>query len=130
MNRFALTKISQVKGQIQFCKLIIDGVCQFDEFCLEIEKDGNLSKQLSTIFSRMDQVAGMKLLPKEKFRDITPKKRNVKEFEIKTKDLRVYLIKEEGHIVILGGKKSTQSEDIKHFRSIKDRYLQSKKLLP
>jgi putative component of toxin-antitoxin plasmid stabilization module len=69
----------------------------------------------------------MNRLPKEKFRDITPQKQQVKEFEIKKGDLRVYLIKEQGHIVILGGKKGSQNEDVKQFRSIKQRYLESKK---
>jgi putative component of toxin-antitoxin plasmid stabilization module len=69
----------------------------------------------------------MNRLPKEKFRDITPQKQQVKEFEIKKGDLRVYLIKEQGHIVILGGKKGLQNEDVKQFRSIKQRYLESKK---
>jgi putative component of toxin-antitoxin plasmid stabilization module len=74
----------------------------------------------------MNQVADLKRLPKDKFRDITPKKETIKEFEIKKGDLRVYLIKEEGHIVILGGKKGTQDEDIREFQSVKRRYLQSK----
>jgi putative component of toxin-antitoxin plasmid stabilization module len=51
----------------------------------------------------------------------------VKEFEIKRGDLRVYLIKEDAHIVIVSGKKSRQQEDIRQFRSIKKRYLDSKK---
>jgi putative component of toxin-antitoxin plasmid stabilization module len=126
MSKFALEDIPEVKGQIKFKKLIIDGVCQYDEFCAQIEKDGNLKKQLIGIFSNMNQVAQMKRLPREKFRDITPQKEQIKEFEIKKGDLRVYVIKEQGHIVVLGGKKSTQVEDIKQFRSIKSRYLNSK----
>ena len=127
MNKFALVKLSQVKGRIPFAMLEIDGVCQFKEFCRQVEQDGNLKKQLTTAMSRMDQVANMQLLPANKFRDITPTKDAVKEFEIKTPDLRIYLIKELGHIIILGGKKNTQADDIKKFRSIKQRYLQSKK---
>lgn len=127
MNKFALRKISQIKGQISFCMLEIDGACQFEEFGAQIEKDGNLGKQLVTALARMNQVANLQRLPVQKFRDITPRKETVKEFEIKTSDLRIYLIKEEGHIIILSGKKNTQSEDIKKFRAIKQRYLQSKK---
>src|SRR5688572_18894467 len=101
MSTFTLANMNQVSGRIRFCKLIVDGSCQFDEFCAEIERDGNLKKQLMGVFSRMSQVADLKLLPVEKFRDITPVKETVKEFEIKKGDLRVYLIKEEGHIVII-----------------------------
>ncbi|MEJ0055764.1 MAG: helix-turn-helix transcriptional regulator [Bacteroidota bacterium] len=80
------------------------------------------------IISIIDQVANLKRLPREKFRDITAAKQAVKEFEIKKNDLRVYAIKEDGHIIVLGGRKSDQDEDIKRFRSIKQRYLDSKKI--
>jgi putative component of toxin-antitoxin plasmid stabilization module len=126
MNKFALRSLSAIKGKIPFSMLEIDGNCQFEEFYAQIEHDGNLKKQLATVMSRLDQVANLQRLPQQKFRDITPKKDTVKEFEIKTSDLRIYLIKEDGHIIILGGKKSTQADDIKKFRSIKQRYLQSK----
>lgn len=75
----------------------------------------------------MNQVANLQRLPKEKFRDITLERDLVKEFEIKKGDLRVYVIKEDGHIVVFGGKKSTQAKDINLFRSIKKQYLESKK---
>lgn len=128
MSNFTLANMDHVSGRIRFCKLIINGSCQFDEFCAEIERDGNLEKQLAGLFSRISQVADLKRLSVQKFRDITPAKETVKEFEIKTGDLRIYLIKEDGHIVIIGGKKSTQQEDIRQFRSIKKRYLDSKKV--
>lgn len=127
MNKFALRELPLIKGKIPFSVLEVDGSCQFLDFCAEIEQDGNLKKQLATVMARMDQIANMQLLPVQKFRDITPKRETVKEFEIKTPDLRIYLIKEAAHIVILGGKKNTQGGDIKKFRSIKQRYLQSKK---
>lgn len=127
MSKFALEDMPEVKGQIKFKKLIVDGVCQYDEFCKQIEEEGNLKKQLIGVMSNMNQVAQMKRLPRQKFRDITPKKELIKEFEIKKGDIRVYIIKEQGHIVVLGGKKSAQDEDIKQFRSIKNRYLNSKK---
>lgn len=119
--------MEEVKGPIRFKKLIIDGLCQYDEFCNQIEREGNLKKHLIGIINNMNQVANLRRLPKEKFRDITPYRQAVKEFEIKKGDIRVYVIKEDGHIVILGGKKSTQDEDYKQFRSIKERYLETKK---
>ena len=127
MSKFALASMPEVKGPIKFKKLIIDGACQYDEFCDQIMQEGNLKKQLIGITNNMNQVANLRRLPKEKFRDITPSRQAVKEFEIKKGDLRVYVIKEDEHIVILGGKKSTQDEDYRKFRSIKERYLESKK---
>lgn len=126
MNRFALVGIQEVKGRIPFKKLVIDGVCQYDEFCKQLRIEGNLDKQLIGILNNMNQVSNLNRLPKNKFRDITPKKETVKEYEFKKGDLRFYVIKEDGHIVIIGGKKSTQKEDLNQFRSIKKRYLESK----
>ena len=108
-------------------KLIIDGVCENDEFCDQIRREGNLGRQLIGIINNMSQVANMKRLPQEKFKDITARNDTIKEFELKKGDLRIYLIKEEGHILILGGKKSSQHGDIKHFRSVNRRYIESKK---
>lgn len=127
MNRFALGDVEGISGQIRFKKLFIDGVCQYDEFCEQIKKDGNLKKQLVGVMNNMNQVAQMRRLPKEKFRDITPAREAVKEFEIKKGDIRIYVIKDDGHIVVLAGKKGSQDEDIKLFRSIKKRYMDSKK---
>lgn len=127
MNKFALRRLSQIRGRVPVFMLETDGICQFEEFCAQIEADGNLKKQLVTVLARMDQVANMQRLPAEKFKDITPAKEYVREFEIKTRDLRVYMIKEENHIVVLGGKKNTQANDIRKFRSVKRRYLQQTK---
>jgi putative component of toxin-antitoxin plasmid stabilization module len=126
MNKFALRKIPEIKGRIPFTMLEVDEACPFEAFCFEIENDGNLKKQLITAFGRMNQVSNLQRLPEQKFRDITPRKEVVKEFEIKTPDLRIYLIKEEGHIIVFAGKKSSQREDLRQFRSIKRRYLENK----
>ncbi len=127
MHRFVLGDLPEVRGTISFKKLIIDGVCPYDEFCDQIRREGNLAKQLIGIINNMNQVANLKRLPREKFRDITPRNDAIKEFELKKGDLRIYLIKEEVHILILGGKKSSQHRDIKHFRFLKKRYIESKK---
>lgn len=126
MSKFVLKEYNNVLGRIKFFKLIEDKVCYWDEFCREIQKDANLEYQLITVISRMNDIANLRMLPKEKFRDITPGKQTIREYEIKTKDLRVYLIKDEsGNVVLMGGKKNSQPEDIKRFRGIKKAYLSS-----
>ncbi|RKR84838.1 hypothetical protein BDD43_5091 [Mucilaginibacter gracilis] len=126
MSKFALKEYNNVTGKIKFFKLIEDTVCYWDDFCREIQKEANFEDQLITIISRMNDVANLRRLPKEKFRDITPDKEVIKEYEIKTKDLRVYLIKDDvGNIVLIGGKKSSQVSDIKSFRALKRSYFNS-----
>jgi hypothetical protein len=74
----------------------------------------------------MDLVANLQSVPKDKFRDITPKKEAVKEFEFKYQDLRAYAIKiPNGKLVLLGGFKNNQADDITAFRALKRRYLDS-----
>jgi putative component of toxin-antitoxin plasmid stabilization module len=126
MSKFALVKIEAVFGRISFFKLMIDGKYLFDQFEFMINREGNMEKHLLSTYVIMTRVANGELLPHTKFKDITPKGEKIKEFEIKKGDLRIYLIKEEGHVIILGGKKNSQKEDIRKFRSIKKRYLESK----
>ena len=49
------------------------------------------------------------------------KKELIKEYEIKTRHLRVYMFHEDktGRIIVCGGKKTSQQKDIKRFRRIK-----------
>jgi len=77
----------------------------------------------------MQQVSELQLLPKNKFRELKGSKDNIKEYEIKTRNLRVYLFHEEhtGRIIVCGGKKTSQEKDIKHFRNIKKQYFQNLK---
>lgn len=77
-----------------------------------------------TVQTRMLEISDLKSLPEKKFKDITPYNEKVKEYEIKTNNLRVYLIKDvKGKLIIIGGKKTTQKKDIKKFRNLKKEYL-------
>lgn len=125
MSKFALNKIEVIKGKQSFFDLEVNGVGQFDSFSNNVEKQ--YKSELITLISRMDLVANLNRLPKEKFRDITPKKQGVKEYEFKTKHLRLYAIHIEktGKVIVLGGHKNTQKADIKSFRSLKSQFINS-----
>ena len=125
MPRFLLKKIDLIEGKQAFFKLYKDEKCEFDEFCNEIEQEGRYLSELKTAFAYLEMVANLKMLPKEKMRDLTPKNELVKEYEIKTKHLRIYFIhqKQKGKIIILGGFKNMQPKDIERFRVIKKQYL-------
>jgi hypothetical protein len=130
MHTFALKKIEQVKGKIYFYKLEVDGHCEFDEFCEQLESKKEGSK-LRTIYAIMDSASNIAptRLPGTKYKELSgrPPGDDVKEYEIKKKPYRVYLFKDdEGNIIVFGGSKSNQKKDIKRFRSIKNEYLLSK----
>ncbi|MEO6902447.1 MAG: hypothetical protein ABI315_04745 [Bacteroidia bacterium] len=128
MYNFELNKIEEIDGKLKFFKLSINGKCEFDIYCKNCENDGALKSELRTIQSRMQMLADLKTMPVEKHRDITPKNDSIKEYEIKTKHLRVYLFhdKQNGRVVVSGGKKTSQTKDITHFRNIKKAYFNNK----
>lgn len=125
MFKFALEKIKAIKGKQTFYDLKVNGVGQFETFSNEIEEQ--YKSELVTLNARMDLVANLNRLPKEKFRDITPKKETVKEYEFKTKHLRLYAIhiEKKGKVIVLCGFKNTQKTDIPSFRSLKSQFLKS-----
>ena len=127
MPIFALKKIEAIVGKQKFFEIIIDSESQYKSFCDAIKNNSQYVSELRTILTNMDLVANLQSLPKTKFKDITPAKENVKEYEFKSKNLRVYAfhIKQTGKIVAYWGFKNSQKRDIVKFRSIKKQYLQS-----
>lgn len=127
MPNFALIKIDAISGKQVFEKLVVDKICLFDEFENSISSSNKYKNELSSIYNYMEQLANGASLPNTKFKDITPDKEKVKEYEFRSKNLRVYAIKKDnGKIVILGGKKSYQLKDLRKFRSLKKQYLEQK----
>ena len=68
MYTFALKEIEEIKGRLKIYKLLVDGECSFDKFEKEIEKEGNLKSELTTIQTRLYEIADGKSLPETKFR--------------------------------------------------------------
>lgn len=122
-----LIRIEEIEGKNVIYKLEENGTCYFDEFCEQIKGEGNIAKELDRVQSILDDVANLLSLPQKKFKDITPDKEKIKEYEVKTRNLRIYLIKfpENGKCILIGGKKNSQKKDINYFRSIKKRVLEN-----
>lgn len=127
MPTFALNEIPGLRGRLKVFKLKIDEDCEFDNFVNMIREERTYEKELNTIQTTISIMAECKTLPEKKFKDITPRNEPVKEFEIRTRNLRVYLFHDKGNgrVVILGGKKTTQDADIAHFRNLKKSYCQN-----
>jgi putative component of toxin-antitoxin plasmid stabilization module len=126
MAKFSLELMDSIQGKQRFYKLRQNDICPFDDFQTEIE-NGNYLSELLTIYAYIEMVSNLKTLPNTKFRDTTPAKSPVKEYEIKSKHLRVYLFHEEktGKVVVCGGQKTAQKSDIKRFRNLIKAYLKS-----
>ena len=124
MANFVLEKIDAVRGVQTFEKLIMDGKCLLDDFERHLEKE--YRKELTSIYANMNSVANLQSLPRTKYHFYDEGKDGVREFEFKTKHLRVYgITKKNGKIIILGGTKASQKADTTKFRSIKIKYLSS-----
>ena len=129
MNRFALEEFSIIKGNVHFYKLKVDETCPIDDFWDQIEKEGNLVKQLDNAIAIMERHAQGHALSPKKFKKISTSKDPVNEYVVKTKDLRIYLFRDkDGAIVVSGGKKSTQRSDINRFKNLVKEYCNSKKI--
>lgn len=125
MPTFVLEEIKAVKGKQAFHKLVIDGICPFDKFETEIET--RYKPELTGIYAVMNQVANLKSVPYKKFHFYDNAKGNYREFEFKSKHLRVYGITQtDGKIIITGGTKANQKKDETLFRKLKTDYINNK----
>lgn len=127
MRTFATETIDAIHGKQTFEKLIIDGVCQFDEFERALKTSGSYHSEFKTILAYMDFIANGKSLPKTKFREIKGDKNLPKRYEFKSKHLRIYAFHQPfGKIVVFGGYKPTQENDIATLNSVVKEYIDSK----
>ncbi|GAB3491587.1 hypothetical protein GCM10027341_04780 [Spirosoma knui] len=127
MSTFALRKVQAVNAKQELDELVIDEIGQLTLFEELLQKtDKRFLSEYRTLLTYMEYIANGNSLPDTKFRDVTPEGVVVKEYEFKSKHLRVYAIKKSnGKIIILGGFKTTQKADFKRFRSLKEQYLNS-----
>ncbi|MCK6649584.1 MAG: hypothetical protein L6Q66_08010 [Bacteroidia bacterium] len=132
MSKFALELIEEITGKQKFYKLLSDGTCEFDAFWKKYEKDSNLRSQLAKIQTRLMALANLQYeaLDRTKFRELGNRKGSdpYKDYEIKTKNLRLYFFKDDGtgQVIVIGGTKDSQDEDIKRMRIIKMEYFKNK----
>lgn len=127
MAIFEVRKLEAVQGKQEFDELVIDGVGQFETFGTLISAEHSRYRtEFEMLLRYMEYIANGNSLADNKFKDVTPAGELVKEYEFKSKHLRVYAIKKRnGKIIVLGGFKNTQKADFKRFRSLKTQYLNS-----
>lgn len=127
MSTFTLRKVEAVQAKQELDELVVDGVGQLEAFEILLnETDKRFLSEFRMLLSYMEYAANGNSLTDTKFKDVTPEGATVKEFEFKSKHLRVYAIKKiNGKIIVLGGFKTTQKADFKRFRSLKEQYLNS-----
>lgn len=111
MPTFAFRNIESIRCTIvTFKKLVRNGKCFLDEFEEEIKDNPKYKSEYKTILSYIELYSNSALLPKSKFREIKGKK--PKQYEFKSKNLRIYAVQVENEkIIVIGGYKNTQTKD-------------------
>ena len=125
MRKFATVEMKEVKGSIQtFEKLYVDTVCFLDEFEKEIKEIPQYFSEYKTILSYMNFFANGQRLPDTKFKVLKGGKGDIKRYEFKSKNLRVYAIANSGgKLVIMGGFKKNQEKDINKLNGIVNEFI-------
>lgn len=129
MTKFALVEIELKldEGEIEcpFYSITINGRNKFDEFKKLCNKN-NFEDEYIKILSLIITIAKGEeyKLPQTKLKQLKRgKKDKIPDFELKTKHLRLYFIKESNNrIIIIGGKKKDQPKDINKLRGITKKY--------
>jgi hypothetical protein len=123
MITFDVEEDEDYKTRDKVCKLIRDGKCLINDFYNEIENDGNLCRQLEVIEATLETLANGGPIPSGKYKPIGKKIGDHQMYELKYKDLRLYIFKDvAGQIQIIGGKKGNQSKDISRAKKILKEY--------
>lgn len=120
MRTFATENMEEVKGSRQtFEKLSVNGICLLDMFEEEIKRNPQYFSEYKTILTYMNFVANGDTLPEPKFRIIKGGEGRVKEYEFKSKHLRVYACSQTGgKVIVMGGYKTDQKSDIRQLHGL------------
>ena len=130
MRKFGLSKIEAIHAKQPFDQLVVNDNGVLDLFEREL-KGTTYQGEIKVMLTYLEYLGNGGLLPETKFKNITPENEKVKEFEFKSKHLRIYGIqKAGGKIIVMGGFKKTQKSDIREFRALKKAYLLSLKYNP
>jgi hypothetical protein len=123
MSNFTIAEIKEFDTKQKVNKLLREGRCYYDEFISATKRDANLSKELGDLYAVIEYLANGKQpqLPTTRYRKLEiGSKLKLAIYEAKSRHLRMYLFHESGtgQILILGGKKTEQTENIEKIKRI------------
>lgn len=125
MPNFAIKHIEEFETIQRVNKLVRNGKCIVEEFVEGIKKDKNLSPELGELYAIIEDVANNQILPPTRFKKLhVSNKLKFKPYEAKSKHLRLYLFHEKGtgQIIVFGGKKTDQKDDIQRLKKLIGEY--------
>lgn len=124
MATFTLIELEHYQTRQKVYKLCRDGKCYFDDFMTEVKADNNLKPELGDLVPIIKDVANGKKPPTKKYRkENLGKKMPFTVYAAKSAHLRLYSFTDSnGLIIIIGGKKTEQDEDLERSKSIVKEY--------
>lgn len=125
MPKFVFDKIKSLKSnQFKLFQLSIDGKRQLDLFEEEL-RGTDYEKEYRRLFTWFDYYSETGRLANGIIKELNvSSKDEIKEYEFRTTNLRIYAIKgDTGKIIILCGFKKNQKSDLKTFKSLKKQIL-------
>lgn len=122
---FVVKHIPEYETRQRVNKLVRNGKCMLDEFIEEVKKDNNIVQELADLTAILEDVANGSMVSPGKYKILKgSNKLKYNLCEAKSRHLRLYLFheKDTGQILVFGGKKTTQTEDIERVKRIVKEY--------
>lgn len=130
MEKYSLTLSSHIPSttKIDVYELCVYKKSIFKEFFEQIENEGNLISNLAAAIRIVENTANLLLTPKTKYRVLKGLSIKCKAYEAKSGAIRIYLFHEEniGRVIVIGGNKGSQDEDVKRVEKIIKEYYEEK----
>ena len=131
MPRFALSELDGLNElpHIRFpiYKLETNGTCDYDQWRETIKSEGTYAAELKTLDTLILLHAQMQRLSPAKYKELSGAG-DIKDFEFRSRNLRIYGFKlPGGKVIFIGGHndKKQQKQDIARMRRIKKEYYDS-----
>ncbi len=108
---------------VAVAQLLVNGESLYEAFCTTIRTAGTYADELDAVDDTLIMISQGELLPAKKFKLLKRDRGDqVPDFEIRTRNLRLYLFESPtGKLVVLGGlaNKTDQPKDIARLRRLK-----------
>lgn len=126
MEKYSITLSTRIPHNtiIDVYELCKGGKSLFEEFFIQIEKEGQQTSDLYKAIRIIEDTSNLQLRPKTKFRRLHEIFAPFKVYEAKSGGIRIYLLHEEnnGRVILMGGKKDNQKIDFKKIKKILKEY--------
>lgn len=125
MPKFVVRRVDSIISIKIVSQLVVEGIEPLASFEDEL-KGTTYRTELDSAMAYLQHLANGGTMTEQKFKYLKGETAGGKEFELRSKHLRIYGIMN-GYILILGGYKKNQDPDLIKLRNIKKRYLDSLK---